>query len=476
MKELFLNLSIIATWLLLWLTATNINTLIVLAIVTLFFLLSFYLSKSKSYLYAIVVMVILDYPGGFYWNTTTSVLKFGNFRLSLAELFSMVAVVKYGLHFNKHIVPFIKPYRLFFVVFVTAIVIGGFEGYVLSDTEGSGYGVLASLFRMILLYPLFLTMPRIYSSRYQVDRTIDLLGVIVIVNLLFQIYHIAIGRPIAYGFTGFGSIRDTAQLIRPVYGIYISFVLLIFSIFRIAQQKGRGPWSYIFVLLSYGSIFIGATRGWMLASSFVILASWFLVKGMKSSDLFRYYSLPLLLVLLLSQIGVVKNQVARSFDRFSTLELVLEGDVTAGGTNSRLTERHYPVISKFFEKPILGWGFSATGAGVYDVHVGNQSMLMASGLLGSFLIIFSIFWIAAIIGVGTRNYSTNESMRGYGVFVVSIGGLFIIHSTSTDLFSLMAISYGNNYSKAVFISIFLSMVSATMFKNLIKVPKVGRIS
>ena len=108
----------------------------------------------------------------------------------------------------------------------------------------------------------------------------------------------------------------------------------------------------------------------------MIFISWFVISKLKIHELFKNTSIILVIILIFMQFNIINSQVHKSMERLSTIELIFKGDPTAGGTNARLTERHYPVMNKFYEKPIIGWGFSAVGYDSYDVHVEIKSLLM----------------------------------------------------------------------------------------------------
>ena len=81
-------------------------------------------------------------------------------------------------------------------------------------------------------------MPKLYKNKLYIDRTIEILNFIVILNILLQIYHIITGASLASRFGGFGSVSNPEDLIRPVYGTYICFITLsIFNIYKLELGK-----------------------------------------------------------------------------------------------------------------------------------------------------------------------------------------------------------------------------------------------
>jgi len=460
MKSCPRDILLVLAWLIIFAIVTIIKESIAFTIISIIFLIFFYIDKDKEYLYPLIILVILDYPGYFYFGLTDNVLNISGFKLSLTELFSIIAIIKYGFRRNGEKNLFLQPYKLYISYYVVLITIGILQGLKLSGTSGRGYGVYASIITLFLLYPLFLTMPKLYKNKLYIDRTIEILNFIVILNILLQIYHIITGASLASRFGGFGSVSTPEELIRPVYGTYICFITLTFSIYKIGIRQGNIIWHYLILVLSFGSILISATRGWILAFLLMILISWFIISKLKIHELIKNTSIILIIILIFMQFNVINSQVHKSMERLSTIELIFKGDPTAGGTNARLTERHYPVMNKFYENPIFGWGFSAVGYNTYDVHVGNQSLLMVGGVIGYTIVIICLLWIIMIIYKSKREAIKNNIKQVYDVYIISFLSLFVIHSTSTDLFSFMASAMGYHYKKLFFLAIYLSMLNS----------------
>ena len=124
-----------------------------------------------------------------------------------------------------------------------------------------------------------------------------------------------------------------------------------------------------------------------------------------------------------------------SVDRFMTVSKVIEGDATAGGTLSRLSERGPRVMKHFYENPIFGFGFSDKMYDYYDGHVANYSLLMQSGIVG-FVILYVL--IVSLIYRMLVFYLILSPRNGYKLIVLSMAiclmGMIIIHLTSQQMF------------------------------------------
>jgi hypothetical protein len=93
----------------------------------------------------------------------------------------------------------------------------------------------------------------------------------------------------------------------------------------------------------------------------------------------------LIIIFISPQIG---NQVEVASKRLATIGDLARGDLTAGGTLSRLTERGPRVMEGFKNSTIiLGAGYSDLYFEYADGHVGFQNILLHSGVIGFFIFI-----------------------------------------------------------------------------------------
>lgn len=142
-------------------------------------------------------------------------------------------------------------------------------------------------------------------------------------------------------------------------------------------------------------------------------------------------SLVVLVYFSLMSFPATRNQFDSAINRFMSVEQIAEGDAAADNTQIRTTERSPRVMKKWRDSPILGYGFSEEYNRSYDGHVGNQNILLHSGIIGfALMLIFFLIFIGKIIQT-TINTSNNALM----VFIVFLIGWLIIHSTSGQHFS-----------------------------------------
>jgi len=117
-----------------------------------------------------------------------------------------------------------------------------------------------------------------------------------------------------------------------------------------------------------------------------------------------------------------------------SLEDLVEGDPTAGGTLLRITERGPRVMREFRKSPIIGWGFSDYYFRHRDIHVGNQTMLLQGGVLGYlFWMIIYIMILYKIYSLGQYKYNILYIGKSYIIILLAMIASFVIHSSSTHM-------------------------------------------
>ncbi len=131
--------------------------------------------------------------------------------------------------------------------------------------------------------------------------------------------------------------------------------------------------------------------------------------------------------------GNIKQNLRGSFDRFSTVKYIAEGDLTAGGTASRWDVRGPKVLAEFRESPVFGYGFSKVTSNSFDPHVGNHTILLMGGIVGISVLLITIVKIIMFLFLLEKS-----GKPFFGLFIFGLGllSIAIIHSTN-----MIAISF-----------------------------------
>lgn len=224
-------------------------------------------------------------------------------------------------------------------------------------------------------------------------------------------------------------------------GFYSTGMILLTTfgaMYFLARRERFFNFTYLFAVLGANmmSVYLSATRGWVvgLSSGLVLFLLFVLKPDLKKIG--RMVGASVILVVGLMAIPIVNKQFTNAFMRLTTLEALASGDATAKGTLSRITERSPRVMNKWSETPLTGWGFSDTFFEYQDFHVGNQNVLLHSGILGA--VLMGIFFVTFH---GSLFFRNRKLPRGHPwkdallVFVVFFPGWFFIHSSSGQHFS-----------------------------------------
>jgi len=227
---------------------------------------------------------------------------------------------------------------------------------------------------------------------------------------------------------------STEQYERPnTYGILLTYFSLIFSLYYFSRKDYQGNKIYLLAIAiaSFSAHIISQTRGWIAVSFFIVFLFIFFIQKFRFKNLL-YITIGLFFFYILySNIPALTIAVDNGLGRFATVESFAKGDVTAGGTNIRFTERLPKVMEGIRENPITGLGFSDEYWKYADYHVGFATMLLQIGILGYLL--FIAFWIKFFTMVHKNNHRLlyGHPMKGpLLIFSIALAGSLLLHFTS----------------------------------------------
>ena len=403
-----------------------------------FLLLIIFYSKDDVF-WLSWVFVISDAPGRLFTLTSCSTI----YRLPMYTLMSGVSTGFTELFLIMYIIKFLskKTKLSLFNKYAKLIIIYGIFTIAYSFILGISQSALISSIRTILPWFWFLIIPEFISDPKRVEHLFQLLApfafIIFILSLQSQItgeyLHNILSGESAYGFLG----EAELELVRVNQADYLLFVLVFFALFYLSLERKifNNTYLNLIIIIGFITILLSATRGWIIAL-LILLSSVFFMKGYNLMKQFIRMLVMIGILIYIVQIFYPSFlfQISKSFERLDTLEALTEGDLTAGGTLARLTERGPRVMKEFKKSPIIGWGFSNHYFAYSDMHVGNQTMLLQGGIVGYtfWMVIFLlIFYNIFIYG---RLYYVKFSI-GSGIYVIlfALIATFAIHSSSTHM-------------------------------------------
>lgn len=406
---------------------------IAFAVFQLVLLLLFY-NSQKPYFWLAFVFVVDSSPGGLFsmqdeLHTFSLFSGAGIGNLYFYIPFILVALVKVRnvkVNYPKYFLQSILGILIFYFIFLLA---------------GNGVYKWTAIVRLTLPWMLLYLVPRMLKDEEDYAKFFKLVFPFVVFELITQFYKLSTAQEFVTLLGGTGNpalaqwkdILDANAALRPAEGIFIPFISLFGAVYFLTKKNQR-DFTNNFLLLIVGlsslSIFITATRAWLIAIIFFLIGYTLLVSKNPIKLLARYVFPSFLIFLLFILVPFLSLQADLALKRYETIGLLLQGDVTAGGTFQRLSVRAPIVMSHFYQKPFFGWGFGTEGASFSDGHVGHQNLLMHTGIAGYSL--FAIMWIIFLIKMFRANANFKPQDIYYKTPIVLILFFLSIHIINTS--------------------------------------------
>lgn len=332
-----------------------------------------------------------------------------------------------------------------------------------------GYVIGVSLemnvqFRLLKwLVPLFLlySLPRLFTRIEQWRDVFLYLFPVALLALGAQVFTIATSHaPMQH----FGvatkakfAIKVTKE--KTYRGLYNECILLIttfgalfFLAFR-PDKYFKSWYCFGIVMANFASVFLSATRGWVLSFGFATVFSMLLVMKLSFKRLISIVLIAVIFMFGAQFLPVIGLQIQNAVKRLLTLEKLAEGDMSAGGTLIRLNTRGPRVMKKFEEAPLTGWGFSDEFMETNDLHVGNQNILLHSGVIGYALMHLFFLYFMFKLFVRSIYLPPEHTYKGALLyFCIFFPAWFMLHSSSQQFFS-----YYQNVQVGIIQAVFFCM-------------------
>jgi len=415
-----------------------------------------YISK-KNYLWIIYLATILTNPFRLFLDYSGEALYripqydlMGIYGLTFTELLLIVLFIKGIFKGKKNKLILINYYYVFVILIIFLIV--------LSFAYGITTRNVIQYFRKFLVFTLFYTFPRLVKNKDFINM-FKIFFIFSILSLIDQILAVTVNFSLADTVTRTHSLEtlfiksEFLRVSASGIGIFFTFIfgLVLYSMKRPFFNK---RFLICIIAISYISIFMTGSRGWIIAFSVALIYYFIFIVKRK----IRTFTSLIFIVLILSSILIflpsVQKLLQSNVQRLVTIQQLAQGDLTAGGTLSRLNTRFLGVFDGVKQNPILGWGFSSTYEKYSDFHVGYLNQILQSGLIG--LVIFIIF----LFKFWNTNKFINAKILNNSPFKNSILALnlgivtlVIIHFTSTEIFSFSLV---DGIAVTVFIFFLLS--------------------
>jgi hypothetical protein len=358
---------------------------------------------------------------------------------------------------------FKKALKLFICFALLLIFIGLVFGINAESDTGLGLINFIKIGRLLFLLPLIVLVPFIINNTKQALRLLPLLEIIVLVNMAFQLFFLISGVHIneVFGVNG-GAIDGVAGTFSEYEGtqarattgwmyplIYIPLLLVLKFFKEVSSLR-----FFFGVSLAILSISFTGSRGYLLAILMLTVLSQLAFSTKKD---FRITIITLFLGFIffpvITEFSIVRDRIDLYTERFSESGNTSSG-IQGGSLDVRVVLGEI-VLEKWKESPLIGFGFSGEGIEYYDQHTGNQSIALAGGLVGLFF--YSVLLIIILNIVFQSSNGFTKLFLFKGALLLSF---FLIHSTSTDLFSPYFSFETYHYNKFILIAFFFTVLSA----------------
>lgn len=436
-------------------------------------LLVYFWLSPKNHLWLVYTLLIITNPGNLFYQhgeLTSPIFNVLILRLPLSfEEISIILFFIKALIKGKRPNLILKKPLLFLLIYFLILV-------VYSHGIGISFLTYKLILRSFIPYSLFYSIPSLIRKKEEYYVIVYISFVFVLVSAFAQVLKLVTGIGIenfSNKYTEGEMLVDEKKLVRYIYAPFLTLFCLFSSMFflQLKEKIFTRNFLYLIIAISFFSMFITATRGWIISYTLMIIL-FIAIQKNKLVYAISVISLTILVALaLILTMPTIKTQFDLVFERMETLELLIKGDNTAGGTLARISERGPRVYNKFLEHPIFGWGYSIEGFKYMDGHVGNQNMLLQVGIVGYFLFInFWIFFIRKVFKLKKRLNINNKYKNAIAIYFITFIGIFVIHSSSSQIFGTDL--YISKLNKLIFLALFFSSFNMFHYESTILENKI----
>lgn len=353
---------------------------------------------KDDYLFFAYFLVLEDQPGGLFGGgEREEIYRIPIYSLApgvsftIRELYLLMLLLKViqKNHYSK------LRIRPFFLYELKLIALLFFVLVLITPVLGASFESYRSIAKIIINLTIFYTIFRIIPDKTSMIKFMVTLLPFTFVALLLQSYGLIFGQQLVGLFRS--DIKVTQGILdvskkglvveRPIELVHVLLINFISTLYLLGTNitKINKPFLWIVNVLSFVSIMMTATRSWFVAMFFAYIL--FLLFGQnKPGIIVRYVTISALALVISFSVPLIRNQILSAWERLSTIEYVIKGDITAGGTLMRYDVRAPAVMEAFYDSTvILGSAFSRNHQDHQDYHVGYHNLLLNTGILGALL-------------------------------------------------------------------------------------------
>ena len=381
---------------------------------TLFF---FYRSK-KNYPWIFILFFVSFIPGGIFRR---ELIIIQNPMLGVVTFEMLFVLVSWLKVFKKKVPIFYTRYWLMIIIYssILLLLFGGRIMYFI---------------RIVLFFSWLMILPKLLSDENEIDKLFFFIFMGNIFVFITSAYQIVTNQLFVNIFTESNilviSRYDDIEISRTAFGLPFSLLAVIGGLIYLSKDRSQinSVLSYISVFFGVLNIIFSATRGWIIAIVILLFSYSFFMFPKVLRNLAIILPALFISILLVWQIPIFRSQVTKTYYRTIHFQNLLELDFNPETTQLGRITGGARIMNKFWESPILGFGFSKDGRDYSNEHYGNQSLLLNYGFLGIILFIFlwgsyisRLFSIKEIKSIKRQEYRINV------LLTLSFLCIFFIH-------------------------------------------------
>lgn len=352
--------------------------------------------------------------------------------IEVAQFYILISLFKAIRKKRGGNVFYLKYLQILFLYLIFLIIWGFVLGF--SGNINDYFRIFKSALPLILFYSL----PGLFTKPDNYERFFHFIFLVLILGFVTQIFTLISGISLNQIIDWSDGEIEEGKYFRTFYNTASALLGLLGSLIYLTTKRRTFQTSiylYLVVLSAYGMAFMSATRGWILSFSFIIVGIFLLVEKFNFIRVVEFLVLASIFIFIGFTNNRIKAQVNYAKERVFTLRTIASGDLSAGGTLQRIEDRSPRVMKKWAERPIFGWGNSDTAREYFDGHVGNQNLLMTTGVVGFALVVGFFLYFSYKLYLIYRKRNRYFCFRSaIAVIIIFLAGWFIIHSTSGQQF------------------------------------------
>jgi hypothetical protein len=398
----------------------------------------YYFSRNEALWLAFFLCTVDGFAGFFgLYEVTLNILP-GLPAIELAQIYVVLSVIKAAIGKNHGTIFYTKYLQILFLYLIFQVVWGQMMGFT---------GELKVYFRVLKEFIpmlLFFSIPRLFANQEMYERFFRIMFYVVLLAFAAQIFTLFTGlTPMEAVGAVAGEKSDENPEFRYFYNASSTLLGLFGALYFLNRDKIRLSDRILFLSVTFAALLIAvlsATRGWIIGFSFIIIAAFIFTDALRSKRSLGLILFAVPFVIWTLTNPVIYKQIAFGEERFNALTAIKEGDLSAEGTLQRLDYRSQRVMAGWKDNSIFGWGLSDKGFDYRDDHVGNQSLLVTSGIVGFVLLNgFLIYFSLMILNIYYKSAHRVRYRNSLLVFLIFLAGWFLIHSTSGQQFNFTGI-------------------------------------